>query len=179
MSGLSAYDHVQEGVLQTSFQLSLPKQDPIQLTSLRLSCDLSRTRIGHFWENLIACCFISTVVPTVSLHPKRVTLMAGSNLTLSCNVSGMPTPDLHWITCPLNSSHEVGNPCLAFCLKLIYGCCCFFFFQQVAFRVSVSLMSVSLSFYPYLSDCAFGTVLHIPTQRSLIPGQRMQNHLQL
>ncbi|XP_053480345.1 neurotrophic tyrosine kinase, receptor, type 2a isoform X2 [Ictalurus furcatus] len=47
------------------------------------------------------------VVPTVSLHPKSVTLMAGSNITLSCNASGMPTPDLNWITCPLNSSHEI------------------------------------------------------------------------
>ncbi|KAI5622028.1 BDNF/NT-3 growth factors receptor isoform X2 [Silurus asotus] len=47
------------------------------------------------------------VVPTVILHPKSVSLMAGSNVTLTCNASGMPTPDLNWITCPLNSSHEI------------------------------------------------------------------------
>ncbi|TSL97346.1 BDNF/NT-3 growth factors receptor [Bagarius yarrelli] len=47
------------------------------------------------------------VVPTVNLHPKSVSLMAGSNITLNCNASGMPTPELNWITCPLNSSHEI------------------------------------------------------------------------
>ncbi|XP_027023082.1 neurotrophic tyrosine kinase, receptor, type 2a [Tachysurus fulvidraco] len=47
------------------------------------------------------------VVPTVNLRPKSVSLMAGSNITLSCNASGMPTPELNWITCPLNSSHEI------------------------------------------------------------------------
>ncbi|XP_062855342.1 neurotrophic tyrosine kinase, receptor, type 2a [Trichomycterus rosablanca] len=47
------------------------------------------------------------VVPTVSLRPQKITLLAGSNVTLSCNASGTPTPNLYWDICALNSSHKI------------------------------------------------------------------------
>ncbi|XP_026868024.1 neurotrophic tyrosine kinase, receptor, type 2a isoform X3 [Electrophorus electricus] len=46
------------------------------------------------------------VIPTVSLRPQKVTLMQGSNLTLTCNTSGTPMPDLTWTTCQLASNHK-------------------------------------------------------------------------
>ncbi|XP_076847616.1 BDNF/NT-3 growth factors receptor isoform X1 [Brachyhypopomus gauderio] len=46
------------------------------------------------------------VVPTVSLRPQRVTLTVGSNITLTCNTSGTPTPNLTWTTCRLTSNHK-------------------------------------------------------------------------
>ncbi|KAM9475145.1 BDNF/NT-3 growth factors receptor isoform 2-T2 [Clarias gariepinus] len=68
-----------------------------------LMCVEERGRRRHLSKLTLPNC----VVPTVSLRPKSVTLMAGSNLTLTCNASGMPTPDINWNTCPLNSSHEI------------------------------------------------------------------------
>ncbi|XP_072538461.1 BDNF/NT-3 growth factors receptor isoform X2 [Salminus brasiliensis] len=36
------------------------------------------------------------VVPTVTLTPQNVTFLEGSNLTVTCKASGIPTPDLRW-----------------------------------------------------------------------------------
>ncbi|XP_066500024.1 neurotrophic tyrosine kinase, receptor, type 2a [Hoplias malabaricus] len=47
------------------------------------------------------------VVPTVNMSPQRVTLLEGSNVTLTCNTSGMPTPNLKWNPCQLTSSYKL------------------------------------------------------------------------
>ncbi|XP_017551927.1 neurotrophic tyrosine kinase, receptor, type 2a isoform X1 [Pygocentrus nattereri] len=47
------------------------------------------------------------VVPKVTLNPQRVTVLEGSNVTLTCNTSGTPTPNLTWNACQLTSSYEI------------------------------------------------------------------------
>ncbi|XP_026053429.1 BDNF/NT-3 growth factors receptor isoform X1 [Carassius auratus] len=46
------------------------------------------------------------VLPTVTLKPTKVTMHKGLNVTLVCSTSGMPTPNLNWSTCKLNSTYE-------------------------------------------------------------------------
>uniref|UniRef100_UPI003F49970F BDNF/NT-3 growth factors receptor isoform 6 precursor n=1 Tax=Danio rerio TaxID=7955 RepID=UPI003F49970F len=46
------------------------------------------------------------VLPTVTLTPTNVTMKKGLNVTLTCNTSGMPTPNLTWTTCKLNSAFK-------------------------------------------------------------------------
>ncbi|KAI4878147.1 hypothetical protein NFI96_028405 [Prochilodus magdalenae] len=52
--------------------------------------------------NLSGC-----VVPSVSLKPHNVTFREGMNMTLTCNTSGAPTPDLTWNTCHLTSNYKI------------------------------------------------------------------------
>lgn len=77
---------------------------------------LIRIKNVSFWNCnswLLICvwiglwCVFCLVLPTVTLKPTKVTMRKGLNLTLVCNTSGMPTPNLNWSTCKLNSAYEV------------------------------------------------------------------------
>ncbi|XP_056319020.1 neurotrophic tyrosine kinase, receptor, type 2a [Danio aesculapii] len=59
---------------------------------------------GGKWRALATLKLPDCVLPTVTLTPTNVTIKKGLNVTLTCNTSGMPTPNLTWTTCKLNSA---------------------------------------------------------------------------
>uniref|UniRef100_A0A8C5FUA4 Tyrosine-protein kinase receptor n=1 Tax=Gadus morhua TaxID=8049 RepID=A0A8C5FUA4_GADMO len=89
------------------------------------------------------------VLPMATLSPSKVTVREGANVELTCNSSGMPSPELIWNMSPLVTNYVEVSPSLSRSSPLVL------FLPSLSHTLSLSLS---------VCNCCF---LHCPRLRSL------------